>query len=794
MQKVLTAQEVRNECDPLSLNMPQVANNTGHKEIIGQERAINALKLGLGIKAHGFNIYVAGASGTGKLTAVTNFAGEIARKEQIPSDWCYVSNFKDSYNPGKLKLPAGSATQFRKEMKILIHDIYSALVKVFESEEFAAKKEKLINEFENEQAKILGVISEHAEKESFIVKQTPASIVTIPVIDNKPITDEQLKKMSEQQIDDLNRKQDRLQEEISTALREIRKREKATNEKLDKLEKEIAQSAIGNLINDLNEKYTAIPEVNKYLVQLNEDIMDNLPQFIKSQNNPNPKDNTDSAFLKRYEINTLVDNGAIMGAPVIFERNPTYNNLIGRVEKESYMGTLFTDFTMIRKGSLHTANGGYLIIRIEELLRNYFSWDGLKRALKNNEIVIEDATDQLGYITSRSLKPEPIPLNVKIILIGESIYYRLLYEYDSDFRDLFKVKADFDNVMERNIATVYDYAAFIRAICINEHLLVPDNTAIAKIVEYGSKLAGDQNKLSTHFGTIADILREANYYAGQENALSLKDVHIKNTIERKVYRSNLIQEKLTEMITNKQIFIDITNNKTGQINGLSVLDIGDLSFGIPSRITCTVSLGKEGIIAIEREAELSGPIHTKGVLILTGYLSGKFMQDKPVSLAAHLVFEQSYSEVEGDSASSTELYAILSALSNLPIKQGIAVTGSVNQKGEIQPIGGVNEKIEGYFEICRRMGLNGEQGVIIPMANIRNLMLKEEVFEAVKEGKFNIWAVDTIEDGIEVLTGLKAGSIWEEGTVFYYVNNTLGLFAERAKQFSMPEQGLYIEE
>ncbi len=786
MQKILSPEEIRKVCDPTVFKEIPQAGDLEHKVIIGQERAIKALKLGLGMKAQGFNIYVSGSAGTGKLTAVTNFVEKQSINESVPPDWCYVNNFKDAYRPEKLSLPPGNAIRFKKEMKGLIHDIYHALVKAFESEEYANRKEKIISSFEEQQANILGKISEQAEKESFTVKQTPTSIITIPVKDNKPLTDQQLKNMTEAEIDEINKKQIKLQEEISARLREIRKYEKATDEDLDKLAKEVAQFAIGNLIDELTEKYKATLQVTEYLKLLREDIMENLPDFMKSQKT-NPSATTDNPFLKRYEVTVLVDNACTKGAPVIIERNPNYNNLLGRVEKESYMGALVTDFTMIRKGALHSANGGYLIIRIEELLQNHFSWECLKRALKNKEIVIEEAADQFGYLTSRTLKPEPIPLEVKVILIGNGNFYQLLYEYDPEFRELFKIKADFDSQMKRTEENISDYSAFIQYLCKKEKLLPADNTAMSKIIEYSSRLAQDQEKLSTRFGAISDIIREACYYAGQEQEKVIKDNHIKKAIEEKLYRSNLVQEKLNEMITTKQIFIDISDQKVGQINGLSVLGLGDISFGIPTRITCTVGLGKGGVIAIEREAELSGPIHTKGVLILTGYLTGKFMQDKPVSLSARLVFEQSYSEVEGDSASSTELYAILSSLASLPIKQGIAVTGSVNQKGEIQPIGGVNEKIEGYFEICKHIGLNGEQGVLIPSANVRNMMLKEEIVDAVKQGKFKIWAIDTIDEGIEILTGVKAGSIWEEGTVFNYVNNALNTYANRMKQF--PDYG-----
>lgn len=779
MNRKLTAEEVSNICSIDVLKSISHDADIAHRVIIGQDRAIKALRLGLGMKASKFNIYVSGSAGTGKLTAVTSFVERQAAKDPVPSDWCYVNNFKDAYCPKKLSLPPGYAARFKKEMKTVVSDIHSALIKSFEGEDYDGRKEKIINAFEDNQADIMGGISAHAEQDSFMVKRTRTSIITIPLKNGKPVTDAQLKDMTEAELDAINNKQNKLQDEINAGLREIRKYEKKMNEDLDHLAKEVAKYAIDNPIEELEARYKTSREVCDYLQALRADILDNLPEFIKSQK-ANAQSNADN-LLKRYEVTVLVDNSETKGAPVIIERNPTYNNLLGRVEKESYMGTLVTDFTMIRKGALHSANGGYLIIRVEELLQNYFSWDCLKRALKNKEIVIEEATDQLGYITTRTLKPESIPLDVKVILIGNSYQYQLLYEYDSDFRELFKIKADFDSEMPRTAENIAYYSAFVHFFCNKEGLPTPDDGAIAKVIEYSSRLAQDQNKLSAHFGAISDIMSEAGYYTIQAGKANIMDADILRAIEERHYRSNLVQEKINEMITGNQIFIDISGSKIGQINGLSVVDIGDVSFGIPARITCSVSLGKAGVIAIEREAELSGPIHTKGVLILTGYLAGKFMQDKPLNLSARLVFEQSYSEIDGDSASSTELYAILSALAALPIKQGIAVTGSVNQKGEIQPIGGINEKIEGYFEICKSIGLTGEQGVIVPAANVRNLMLKQDVRDAIQTGQFNIWAIDTIDDGIELLTGVNAGSVWEEDTVFNYVNNTLNTYTERMK-------------
>lgn len=788
MKNSLGIKYLRKTCEIENIKTGSNPGSPFSNMIVGQQRATKALRLGVSINATGFNIYAAGDSGTGKIVAVKNFADEAAGKAPPPSDWCYVNNFKDPYQPTKLSLPAGRAAELKKDMKDLIRDALQTLVKAFESEEYANRRKKIVEAFEVQHAAIIGSITERAKQESLLIKQTPWEIITIPLINGEPVTDEQFNGLPDWKQEDIRTKQNKFLDEIKEKLNEIRKREKEVAKELGKLEKEVAIITISSLIEEITDSYKELPDVLTYFQQVKNDILENLSQFLVSQ-----KDNLETGgqqsndFSKRYEVNVLVNNADLKGAPVIIERNPTYHNLLGRVEKESYMGTLLTDFTMIRKGALHCANGGYLIIRAEELLSNHFSWNGLKRALKNNEIHMEEVGDQLGLFTTRTLKPEPIPLDVKVILVGEPVYYHLLYLYEPDFKTLFKVKADFDSEMNRDEKSISDYILFTRETCNKENLLLPDDAALAKMIEYGSRLVSDQLKLSTHFDEIADIIREANHYAKEEKVLNITANHITKTIEEKVYRSNLVQEKINEMITSQQILIDITGQKTGQVNGLSVLDLGDISFGRPIRITCSIGLGKEGIIAVEREAELSGPIHTKGVMILSGYLTEKYIQQKPVSLAARLVFEQSYSEVEGDSASSTELYAILSNLSGLPVKQGIAVTGSVNQKGQVQAIGAVNEKIEGYYEVCKILGFTGEQGVIIPASNLQNLMLKEEVLTAVENNQFTIWAVDTIDDGIEILTGVRSGSPEEEGTVAYLVNKALNEYANRMKEYSSEE-------
>ncbi len=789
MKRILTAEELRKICNPGIIPENNRLFSSPVNEIVGQDRASKALKLGVAMKATGFNIYASGRSGTRKLTTVKKFVDEIANGEPIPCDWCYVRNFKDAYQPKKLSLPAGKAVALRKDMKSLIPDVLQTLYKCFESAEYADRRKKITETFEQHQAEVLAALQEKAEKQSLMIKQTPWEIMTFPMMDGKRVTDKQFNSLPQAQQDEISKKQDKFLDEMQTELNELKKQDKEVNKRLTDLEAEVAQRCISSLIDDTAAKYKALVEVVAYLKSVKEDILENLAEFLTSHNKgvevATPKT---KPFLKRYEVNVLVDNSDLKGAPVIVEHNPTYNNLLGRVEMESHLGTLRTDFSMIRKGALHSANGGYLIIRVEELLQNYFAWEGLKRALKNKEIIIEDASDQWNPGALRTLKPEAIPLNLKVILIGSPVYYQLLYLHEPDFKTLFKVKADFDDEMIRSDKSISVYINFALATCENENLNMPDAGALAKIIEYGSRLVNDQEKLSTAFDHIADIIREANHYSMEVKAGTISAPQITGAIEEKSYRSNLIQHKLEELIASKQFFIDIAGRKTGQVNGLSVLDMGDLAFGHPNRITCSVNIGREGVIAIEREAELSGPIHTKGVMILAGYLSEKYMQQKPVSLAARLVFEQSYSEIEGDSASSAELFTLLSSLSGLPIKQGIAVTGSVNQKGEIQPIGGVNEKIEGYFEVCRLIGLTGEQGVIIPAANVKNLMLKEEVLESVKQKKFTIWAIDSVDDGMEILTGAKAGPIEKEGTVSHLVSERLNSYADAMKAYTMKEE------
>jgi lon-related putative ATP-dependent protease len=798
MVNELPPESLRKECDPSVIRCKTTQELAPLSEIIGQERAVRALKFGLGIRDQGFNIYVAGFPGTGRKTAVKNFVEEIARVEPVPLDWCYVNNFANQYEPKAIQLPAGKGKEFRDNVKNLVESIRTALPKAFESDDYAARREATIRGLEKQRKELIDKLNAKAQQEGFIIQSTPIGLLLIPVVNGKPLNEEEMLNLPQKTKDAIQEKRERLESELRNTMRQFLDMERKIREELKKLNRDVALYAIGNLVEDLLEKYKAMSEITAYLKDVQNDILDNISQFVKrgepQEQMPFPVPWMREVPFRKYEVNVIVDNSGVKGAPVVMEFNPTYQNLFGTTEKEAQFGALVTDFTMIRGGSLHKANSGYLIIPVEELLRNPFSYEGLKRALRDEKIVIEEPAERFGFISTKSLKPQPIPLKAKVILIGNPYLYQQLFILDMEFTELFKVKAEFDTTMSRTEENVKQYAAFVCTICQKENLKHLDGSGLAKLVEYSQRLAQDQQKLSTRFAEVADIVREANFYATQEKSNLVTGTHVKKAIEEKIYRSKLIQEKIQEMIQREILLIDTDAEKVGQVNGLSVMGLGDFAFGSPSRVTASVGLGREGVIDIEREAKMGGPIHTKGVLILSGYLNEKYAQDKPLSLSARLVFEQNYAGVEGDSASSTELYAMLSAFSGLPIKQNIAVTGSVNQKGEVQAIGGVNEKIEGFFEVCKAKGFTGQQGVMIPESNMQNLMLKEEVVDAVRAGRFHIYSAKTIDEGIEVLTGIKAGKrrkdgTFEDGTVNYKVDKQLKDMAEKLKEFPSAPAG-----
>jgi len=771
------------------------------EEIIGQERAQRALRFGLEIQERGFNIYVAGIPGTGRRTAVKKFLDELAKTKAKADDWIYVNNFVNPYEPLAIRLPSGMSSQLKKDMASFVEEVRRALPRAFESDDYATKREEALGKLDKERETIVGQVNENAAKQGFTIQMGPTGLMIIPVIDGKPLTQEEFDALPKETQAGILQRREALDVDLRSGFRKVRELDAKGMEVVTKLNSEIALYAIGHLLTGLRERYGKINDILSYIDSVQKDILDNLGTFLGSapQQPQPPQEQVPPPFqqwlakdlaFRKYEVNIVVDNGGLAGAPVVFEETPSYQNLLGRAEREVQFGVVTTDFMMIRPGSVHKANGGYLVIPVLDLFRYPFAWEGLKSALKTDKVRIEEPGEQAGFIATRGLKPQPIPLNVKVIIIGTPDINQILHEGDPDYPDLFKVRADFDTVMDRNEDNTKKYAAFTCTLCKRFNLKHLDNTAVAKVVEYGSRLAEDQKKLTTRFSSIADLIREANFYAMQEKVQFTTVKHIEMAIEEKLYRSNLIQQKIQEFIERGVFLIDTDGDKVGQINGLSIMEMGDIAFGRPSRVTASVAVGRDGIIDIERQAQLGGPTHTKGVLILGGYLANKYAQDKPLSLTAKLVFEQSYGGVDGDSASSTELYAILSALSGLPIRQSIAVTGSVNQRGDVQAIGGVNEKLEGFFEVCKAKGLTGKQGAMIPASNVQNLMLKEEILEAAEAGKFTIYPATTIDEGIEFLTGVPAGErqadgSFTEGTVNYLVNKRLTEMAETVRKFQV---------
>ena len=760
--------------------------------VVGQPRANQALSFGVNVREAGFNIYAAGRSGTGKTTSIRLFINEITKDMPTPSDCCYVHNFNDEYQPRILLCPAGVGRQLKNDMREFIAAARVSISQLFQGEGYAAKREEISERVNDKRKQVIDNMEQVAEKAGFTMQLTPVGISLVPFVDGQPLSEEEFASKPPEVRSKITQKREQLLHDLTPLMRQMRVLQTDLTAQVYEFDRDVALYAVEHLMSDLLEKYKPYDEIITYLNDIRNQMMDDLDAF-RNRTGPGEKTSpqeiaSQELALRVYEINVIVDNSELKGAPMITEDNPTFDNLLGRIEKESVLGTLTTDFTLIRGGSLHRSNGGFLILRAEQLLRDLNVYEGLKRALKNKEIRIEDMQQRLGYVNVRTLSPSPIPLDVKVVLIGESDTYEALFKYDPEFRELFKVKADFDYTMDRTQENVQNYAGFLCGLVQKENLKHLDASAIARVVDYGCRLAEDQEKLSTQFGAVADMVREAHFYAQQGNSEEISASHIEKAIDAKIYRSNLIQQKLQEYIRRGVILVSTKGKVVGQVNGLSVLELGDFAFGTPSRITVTVGMGKEGLVDVQREANMSGPIHGKGVMIIAGYLADMFASNKPLTLSARIVFEQNYEGVEGDSASSTELYALLSAISGVPITQNFAVTGSVNQKGEIQPIGGVNEKIEGYFEVCKARGLTGEQAVLIPQSNVKNLMLKQEVRNAVKEHMFHIYAANTIQEGIEVLTGMSAGKrepdgSYQDNTIFGLVDGRLREMAETAKAF-----------
>lgn len=765
--------KLRWQCDPDSLGFSSTEEIKSSEEIIGQERALRAMKLGLAVDSRGYNIFVSGLTGTGKTTTVKQILEQIDTTGEIPDDICYVHNFDNPDFPKVLRLPPGSGRKFSKDMDAMIADLRIKLPQILESEEFKNRSKSVLERFEKQSKLLYQELEKKIKKEGFAVVQVQMGMFSrpeiFPVLNDKVVPWDQFSAMVEKgEIDqkDFNKLREShamLTDELEETLRTGRKIERSIQEALQKLKLEFCLPAVQGLVTDLSEKYEN-EAVSAYLTQTKDNLLSNLERFTEKKSDddkpiipglPVPQEDE---FLE-FKINVIVDNSSLKRVPVIIETAPNYRNLFGTIERvvDRY-GGWHSDFTRIKAGSMLRANGGYLVLNMLDTLGEPGVWSALKRTLKNSKLDIQ-AYDPFSIYSTSGLKPEAIDVDLKIVIIGDPHLYRMAYFYDDDFKKIFKVKADFDTVMPRTRSSISNYAGFIRMICEKDKLAPFTKSGVARVVEFGVRLAGRQNKISTRFSDIADLVREANYWASENDSKMVDGEQVMRAIEEKAYRSGMIEDKIQELIREGILMIDIAGQRVGQVNGLSVYNLGDYSFGRPSKITAEVSVGRSGIINIEREADLSGKTHNKGVLIIGGYLRGKYAQNRALSMSASIAFEQSYSGIDGDSASAAEVFVILSELANLPLRQDVAITGSINQKGEIQPIGGVNQKIEGFYEVCKIKGLTGEQGVIIPHQNIGDLMLKPDLVLAIKAGKFHIYSIKTLDEGIEILSGVKAGRL-----------------------------------
>ena len=776
------------------------------KEIIGQKRGIEAFRFGMGINRPGYNVFVTGTSGTGRMATVRKLLEEMSKKEgKLPDDLCYVNNFKNPEAPVLLRFKAGTGAKFKKE----IHDFVEALKKdvprVFESQDYLTRKKEIMEEYERKGKSFFKDLDKKVREEGFALVDVQVGQIkrpdVVPLVDGKPVHIDQVEALVEKErfpkekFEKMKNKQAKLSDDIDQIYLELRDMQKEIQETIGKMDRLMFMKIAKDLAAPVRRRYKN-QKIDNYLHGMLEEMADNLQIFSPQAQQTFPGmpfmlPQGDS--FQPYRVNLLVDNAGRKGPPVIIESYPTYRNLFGSIERVvDRSGVWRTDFSMIKTGSFVKANGGYLVLNLLDAAMEPGVWPALKRALKTKKMEIQ-TYDPFYLFTTTGLKPEPIEMDAKVVIISNAYLYHMLLSYDEDVAKIFKVRADFDTSMDRNEESIHHFAEFIKMKKDEDKLKPFDRTAVAALVEQAVRMAGRQEKISTSFPAITDLIREADYWAGYEKSPVVQAKHVDKTIDARIYRSNMIEEHIQEMIDRGTLMIDVEGEVIGQVNGLAVYSLGDYMFGKPSRITASTSMGRAGIINIEREADLSGSSHNKGVLILSGYLRKKYAQDKPLTMSASIAFEQSYGGVDGDSASSTEIYALLSSLSGAPLKQYIAVTGSVNQKGEVQAIGGVNQKIEGFYDCCRRVGLNGNQGVMIPESNVGDLMLRKDLVEAVKKGKFHIHAVKTIDEGIEILTDKKAGEVkadgtYPKGTINYLVNERLKKLAEGLKKFGAEEK------
>ena len=758
--------------------------------VFGQARAIKALNFGLDMDIHGYNIYVEGTTGIGKTVYTKRTLDARASKEKTPSDWCYIYNFENPNESQAVSFPAGQGKVFQKTMETFVKDIRKDIKKTFNNEDFEKEKKAIKQEYDAKREALLDQLNKRTMTQGYKVQATANGVYMMPVLDGKPLEEEEFEALEESVKRDFEERSALVQDQVLEALAAIKGLEREADKKIEEWQASIAHLTIDVHINSIKANYKRNKIISTYLDNIKNDILKNISLFLAPETDnknplpPNQKPEAVSPWLN-YRVNLFIDNSKLEGAPVITDNNYLYNNIFGGIEYENQYGAIRTDFTMLKPGLLHQANGGYIVFQARDLIANPACYEGLKRALRNEQIGIDTIIDNHQTMMLVSLKPEPIPLNVKVILIGTSDIYHTLLNCDPDFRKLFKIKVEFEDDAPKNVQNISKLINYVRSFSIQEELMDLDKEAVACIIEYASKIAGDKEKLSTHFTSINEVIVEAATWAKLAKAKIVTKEYIQKALDERIERIKKYDEKYLEMVKEETLLIDTEGSRVGQINGLTVISIGDYSFGKPAKVTANTYMGNQGIVNIEREVEMSGSSHSKGVMILSGYLGQLFAQDFPISLTASVCFEQLYGAVDGDSASSTELYAILSSLAEIPINQSIAVTGSVNQKGEIQPIGGVNEKIEGFYQICNLRGLNGEHGVIIPVQNVRNLHLSDEIIESVRKGKFHIYAISTIDEGIEILTGVPAGQKnkngkFPMGTINYLAEEKLRRYYELA--------------
>ena len=794
-------------CSVAELNFQCTDELAPLDHFIGQRRALESIRFGLEVDKPGYNLFVTGLTGTGKTTAVKahleSIIEELGQRGQLKpiSDWCYVHNFEDPDRPRALGLPRGLGRPLRQRLEHTLETLREQVPQVFKSEDYLTQLRAQEEEGRQVTQQIMSQLEKAAQAETFSLQVTPAGVSIFPVHEGHPMSPEEYQQLEPDQRSAVDEKRSRLMLQTQDTMARIRDAEIDTWEKVRALERVVANTRVCDVFQDTMDAYRDVPQVWEYLTRLIDHVLDNLNVFKEAEAQPpNPPIFSSPPLGGRpaanpflpFEINVLVDESAVETVPIIIEPNPNWGNLFGRIERRALFGTYVSDHTMLKPGSLHFANGGYLVFNARDMLRYPGVWEGLKRVIRNQEIGLEDPTEQTGFFVPQGMRPEPIPLDVKVIMTGDESLYRLLTAQDyEDFWDLFKVKAEFDSRVDLTAENLDAYCAFICRTCVEERLLPFEASGAAKVVEYACRLVADQTKLSSRFGQIKDLLIEADYWVRKGSSEVVAGEDVRQAVEQKVYRLNLVEERIGEMIADGTLLIDVTGEVVGQVNGLAVYDLGDFSFGKPNRITAQTYSGRSGVINIEREVALSGRTHDKGVLILSGYLGAKYGRERPLTLSVSLAFEQSYEGVEGDSASSTELYAILSSLSGLPLAQNIAVTGSVNQMGEVQPIGGVNQKIEGMFDVCRLSGLTGDQGVMIPHQNVKNLMLRQDVVDAVKNEQFHIYAVKSVDEGIEILTGRPPGDLQSDGT--YPPGTVKYLVDQRLRELNQSMRGYYGE-